>query len=245
MIPSYHYVAMLVTGCLHLILGVACVITAIIGFTVGSDISGLSAGVLLVGLWILLVGGLGVATGVHMIEDVKTRQLILLIRGPGVSSDWERLTADKIRQLRFAYMVTAILSACLFCLLSSGLFTGILITGADREYPTTNEDSYFTIAGFGIATSVLEFILAIVSSSICCCCSTTTHAATTILQAPLQQIVSTVSGQNTIPYQSMSNHTGEYPQPVNGTMQYETSGYAAVSSHPPAYQQHVETTKTQ
>lgn len=205
MIPGYAYVAMLVTGCLHCLLGVASVIISFVGLGVGPYIRNYFVGSLFVGIWVCLVGSLGIAAGIQKLAD------------------------EKIRQLKIAYMVTAILSACIFCAIAWWMYA-VSVTFNVWYIVVTNtyRDDYYNIGCAGLIIVSLEFILAIVSSSICCCCSPTTASTTVIVQAPPQQVVTTVPGQSTIQYQLPPNTTIQYQPPGDGTVAYQ----------PPAYQQY-------
>lgn len=222
MIPGYAYVGMLVTGGLHCFIGVAATITAIVGLAIGPYIRNYFMGALFAGFWICFVGIIGIAAGIKKFADETTRQL------------------------KIAYMVTAILSACIFSGLAIGMYTASITTyfGHMRYHYHIIHD-YYTIGWFGIIICIVEFFVAIVSSSICCCCSRTTQNTTVIIQALPDQIVTTMHGQTTTQYQSPPNNTIQYQQPLNKIMQYQTSGDGAVGTQPPAYEQHAYPTKSQ
>lgn len=161
MIVGYAYTAMLVTGILHCIIGFSAFITAICGM-VGVDIAGYVIRVyngvaLATAIWIMLVGSLGITAGLKQLPD------------------------DNIRRFKIAYMVTAILSACIFSLVGLAMFccTFTIATVLDEDW-----EHFITIGHVGSVIMALEFVLAIVSSSICCCCSNSNTNTTVIIQAP-------------------------------------------------------------
>lgn len=182
MIAGHAYVAMLVTGCLHCILGLAALITPIVGLKYAPVGTTYHTVAIIPGVWILLVGALGIASGIEKLQD------------------------NTIRQLKIAHMVTAILSASLFTLLGLWMYSDILVRDAVRDILIMDDDyadleKSWIIAKFGITFIMLECVLAIVSSSICCCCSPTTPVPGVIIQQPPQQIISSVPGNTTILYQ--------------------------------------------
>lgn len=232
MTPRYPYASMVVTGYLHLVLGFASIFNAIIGLSAAKDFFGFSVSALLQGIWILLVGHLGTEAGRQMNEDVRIRKLILLNESSGPSAEWEGLAAEKIRQFKSAYMMTAILSASFFSTMGFAISMTFLFAEGFREnniYHTSN----LILASEGIAISILEFILAIVSSIICCRYSSMN--TTTIVQAPIQQIVTTIPGKSRTQYQVLPNTTRECLKPFN-TMQNQPPDYVAVLLNSPTYQ---------
>lgn len=193
MIPRYAYTAMLVTGGLHCALGVFGFITACVGMAKLPYFRTYCAVASVVSTWTILVGCVGISAGMRHFTHAKTRQL------------------------KIAYMVTAILSACFFCLIGSWMYS---FTGKPNAWFTPDFYNYNTYlplyankiryaGGIGIS---LEFILAIVSSSICCCCSPTNQNPTVVVQAPFQQIFSSVPITTTVPYQTLQN-SGVVAQP--------------------------------
>ncbi|XP_036363624.1 uncharacterized protein LOC115216970 [Octopus sinensis] len=167
MIVGFNYLAMTITGAMHLTLGIFCFICSIIGFTTKKyytnyygfyydsylydDLSvRIAAGSFTASLWIIGVGILGILTGLKSNPEHRTNTL------------------------KLAYMVLAILTACSFAFAGMTCFTfhslWILYYGVYGLYVL------FAFAAFAMG---VEFILAIVSSSICCCCSGTRVVQTT------------------------------------------------------------------
>ncbi|XP_029643054.1 uncharacterized protein LOC115217485 [Octopus sinensis] len=167
MIVGFNYLAMKITGAMHLTNGIFCLICSIIGFTTHryytnysgyyhrsffySDLSvRIAAASFTTSLWIIVVGILGILTGMKSNPEHRTNSL------------------------KLAYMVLAILTACSFAFAGMTCFTfhslWILYYGVYGLYVL------FACAAFVMG---VEFILAIVSSSICCCCSGTRVVQTT------------------------------------------------------------------
>lgn len=201
MLVSFPYLAMTITGVIHIIFGVAIFITACIGFNVNiadsnfyewQRLSGYEMEALeqvlqtylgtVVGsaLWIIMVGILGICTG------------------------WKTMDHKKTRGLKIAYMVTAILSAVIFS--QVGLILCVVVI---------NQHLYY-IGLAGTLCSVGEFILAIVSSSICCCCAQTSVGGIVVVQAP--------GNQNLPP--SYPGPGNMYPGQQYSVQQYPASGPA-------------------
>lgn len=166
MIPAFPYMAMTITGILHIIFGVVIFINAMVGFSMKVEIQpyewrhfsmyendyltqvvhvylGVVTGA---SLWIIMVGILGILTGVKSMEHKKTYSL------------------------KIAYMVTAILSATIFSLV------GISLSAVVNQ-------NLFNIGIVGSLCSFADFVLAIVSSSICCCCSSTNVTNVVVVQS--------------------------------------------------------------
>lgn len=161
MIVGYAYTAMLVTGILHCVLGFSAFVTSICGM-LGVELAGYIIRVyngiaFVTAIWIILVGSLGITAGLKQLSD------------------------DIIRKFKIAYMVTAILSACIFSLVGLTMFclTFTVAIVLDKDW-----ENFVTIGHVGSVIMALEFVLAIVSSSICCCCSNSSPNTTVIIQAP-------------------------------------------------------------
>jgi len=163
MIPGYQYLAMLITGILHAIVGLCAAIIAIAGMS-GAElihqVIRVYCGVaLFVAFWILMIGALGISAGIKKLPDVTTMRL------------------------KTAYMVTAILSACIFSLVGLTMYclTFVLAGGLHR-----NSARFVTLGHVGSVFMAVEFVLAIVSASICCCCSNTNPNTMVVIQAPAE-----------------------------------------------------------
>lgn len=166
MLPTFPYMAMTITGILHVIFGVVIFINAMVGFGMKlsiqpyewqrftpyqieslSQIVHIYLGIVTgASLWIIMVGILGILTGVKSMEHKKTYSL------------------------KIAYMVTAILSATIFSLVGVSLSAVV------------NQQLY-SIGIVGSLCSFADFVLAIVSSSICCCCSSTNVTNVVVVQS--------------------------------------------------------------
>ncbi|CAI9729925.1 Hypothetical predicted protein [Octopus vulgaris] len=168
MIVGFNYLAMTITGAMHLTNGIFCLICSIIGFTTQKyynyhgfyydsylydDLSvRIAAGSFIASLWIIAVGILGISTGLKSNPEHRTNSL------------------------KIAYMVLAILSACFFAIAGMTCFS--IHSVWILYYGIYGLHVLFACAAFVMS---VEFILAIVSSSICCCCSGTRIIAVGIL----------------------------------------------------------------
>ncbi|XP_014772342.1 uncharacterized protein LOC106870694 [Octopus bimaculoides] len=153
MTTRFKYIAMTVTGALHLALGILCIIISIVGFIIRADKYSYynyryveyfpnrrtAAGSFIISLWIIAVGITGIITG------------------------QKSNSYSKDQRMRIVYLVLSILSAAVLSLggITAFAFQAIWFSNSD----------ICVLFFFGLFLMVLELALAIVSSSFCCCCS--------------------------------------------------------------------------